>query len=151
MAALIGIYRAGIAVGSGFFLKQKPLNEKSYLNRLMFVHIILAILPLVVLGIFKIELSIFNQAIIFLITFLCGAVGGYQFPLASKIYFSFNQNHNIGTLYGLDIFGAMLGTIILGVIGIPLFGFLHVALIVLIINLLLSIFMLLSNRFLSKD
>ena len=153
MAALIGFFMAGIAVGSGFFLKQKPLDEKSYLNRLIFVHIILAILPLVVLGIFKIELDIFNQAIIFLITFLCGGAGGYQFPLASRIYFSYNQNHNqnIGILYGLDIFGAMLGTVILGVICIPLFGFLQVALIIFIINLLLSIFMLFSNKFRSDD
>jgi spermidine synthase len=148
MAALIGFFMAGIAVGSGFFLKQKLADVNSYLRRLSILHIMLAFLPLLVLGVFKIHLYIFNQMTIFLFTILCGAIGGYQFPLASRIYFSFNKQYkqNIGILYGMDILGAMSGTIILGVICIPLFGFLQVALIILILNLLISIFMLFCNK-----
>ncbi len=101
-------------------------------------------MPIIVFVIFKIESNIFGQILIFLITFVCGAIGGYHFPLASKIYFSDSQN--VGILYGLDIFGAMIGTLIFGMICIPLFGFLKVAIVISIINLLISTFIFVHNK-----
>jgi spermidine synthase len=136
MAALIGFFMAGIALGSGFFLKQKNKNTSTNLFRLTIVQIILGILPIIVFVIFKIESIILGQILIFLITFICGAIGGYHFPLVSKIYFSDSQN--VGILYGLDILGAMIGTIIFGVICIPLYGFLNVAFMILILNTIVA-------------
>ena len=144
MAALIGFFMAGIALGSGFFLKQKLINRKLYIKRLISVQIILGFLPIIVFVIFQIESNVLGQIFIFLITFSCGAVGGYHFPLASKIYFSDNQN--VGILYGLDILGAMIGTVIFGVICIPLYGFLKVAIVILIINLFVTVFILVNYK-----
>ena len=149
MAALIGFFMAGIAVGSGFFLKQKSVKIKLYLNQLIIVHILLSFLPILFLAMFEVDMGMFNQPMIFLSTFFCGVAGGYQFPLATRIYFSdiHKSNQNIGILYGFDITGAMLGTLVFGILCIPLFGFWKVSLIIFIINLLISIFTFLNTKY----
>jgi predicted membrane-bound spermidine synthase len=98
---------------------------------------------------FEVDMGMFNQPMIFLSTFFCGVAGGYQFPLATRIYFSdiHKSNQNIGILYGFDITGAMLGTLVFGILCIPLFGFWKVSLIIFIINLLISIFTFLNTKY----
>ena len=144
MAVLIGFFMAGIAFGAGYFLKQKKVNKNSYLNKLIIVQIILAFLPFIAFAIFQIEASPLSQFLVFFFTLICGAVGGYHFPLASKIYFSSDQN--IGILYGLDVLGAMIGTVVCGIICIPLYGFLRVAIIIFVINIMTSLFIKISNK-----
>jgi len=144
MAILIGFFMAGIGLGSGYFLKQKLVDINSYYKRLFLVQNILAFLPFIALAIFQIESSILSQILIFFFSLICGLVGGYLFPLASRIFFSSNQN--IGILYGLDVFGAMVGTVIFGIICIPFYGFLRVAILIFVINITTSLFIKISTK-----
>jgi predicted membrane-bound spermidine synthase len=62
---------------------------------------------------------------------LCGLIGGYQFPLASRIYFADapEARRNPGTLYALDLAGSCLGAVVFSAWLIPLFGFWATALV----------------------
>ena len=81
---------------------------------------------------------------------LAGLMGGYQFPLASRIYFAGSEepenpqsalrsgpgsNRNPGTLYGLDLLGACLGAVMLSAYLIPVHGFLRTAILMAVVNL----------------
>lgn len=155
MALLIGIFMAGMAAGSGvslFYIKQNDIYLKKHL---MAIHFCLAIMP-VLLIIFlnqgslimkNVDEILLSQFIFPALAFVSGGIGGYQFPVASKIYFSkINKTQNIGILYGLDILGAMAGTILLSTIIIPLFGFFKVVIFISLINCLFIIVSLLTRK-----
>jgi predicted membrane-bound spermidine synthase len=65
-------------------------------------------------------------------------LGGYQFPLASNLFFSDRKDaspQNTGTLYAVDLLGACIGAVVLSACLVPLFGFLKAALLILVLNL----------------
>jgi predicted membrane-bound spermidine synthase len=65
-------------------------------------------------------------------------LGGYQFPLASDLFFSARKDappQNTGSLYAVDLLGACIGAVILSAYLVPLFGFLKAALLILVLNL----------------
>jgi spermidine synthase len=66
---------------------------------------------------------------------LAGMLGGYQFPLASRIYFSNGSQRSAGALYGLDLLGACAGAVALSLYLFPVFGFLKTALLIAVLNL----------------
>lgn len=133
IAVLIGVFMAGIAFGSNIFLRQKEETKMKYWYSLVFFQIVLAFIPITILLVINIE----SYFLIFTMTFITGSVGGYIFPLVSKLYFSGSQN--IGIIYGLDILGGMIGTLIMGLFCIPLFGFINAAMILLVINLFVAL------------
>lgn len=53
---------------------------------------------------------------------LCGAVGGWQFPLASRLYFGSAGARNTGVLYAWDLAGSCVGALLATLFLIPLFG-----------------------------
>jgi predicted membrane-bound spermidine synthase len=53
----------------------------------------------------------------------CGMLGGYEFPVASRIF----SGRSTGTLYALDLAGSCLGAVLFSVYLIPVFGFLKTA------------------------
>ena len=57
----------------------------------------------------------------------CGMLGGYEFPVASRIFFSSGRGRSPGTLYALDLAGSCLGAVLFSVYLIPVFGFLKTA------------------------
>ena len=84
----------------------------------------------------------------------CGMLGGYQFPVASRIYFSREEtlptsglqspasglqspasSPNIGALYAVDLAGACLGGILLSAWLVPVFGLLRTGLLMGVLNL----------------
>jgi len=66
---------------------------------------------------------------------VAGMLGGYQFPLASRIYFSNGSQRSAGALYGLDLLGACAGAVALSLYLFPVFGFLKTALLIAVLNL----------------
>ena len=66
---------------------------------------------------------------------LAGMLGGYQFPLASRVYFSDGSRRSAGALYGLDLVGACAGAVALSLYLLPVFGFLKTALLIAVLNL----------------
>jgi spermidine synthase len=60
-------------------------------------------------------------------SFLCGAVVGLQFPLATKLYLRFSSKEGTlgqtaGLLYGADLFGGFFGGLFGGVLLLPILG-----------------------------
>jgi spermidine synthase len=60
-------------------------------------------------------------------SFLCGALVGLQFPLATKIYLRFSSKEGTlgqtaGLLYGADLFGGFFGGLLGGVLFLPILG-----------------------------
>ncbi len=57
-----------------------------------------------------------------LMAVLCGAIGGLQFPLASRVFFSSGRGQNAGALYAFDLLGSSAGAIAATLFLLPLFG-----------------------------
>jgi len=82
---------------------------------------------------------------------IAGLLGGYQFPLASRIYFAGSEEpriprggtevrathtqRNPGILYGLDLLGACLGAVALSAYLLPVYGFRRTAILMAVVNL----------------
>ncbi|HEV2423329.1 MAG TPA: fused MFS/spermidine synthase [Terriglobia bacterium] len=64
-----------------------------------------------------------------------GVLGGYQFPIVSRAFFSGPEPGGAGTLYALDLAGACVGAIVLSTYLVPVFGFLRTALLTALVNL----------------
>jgi predicted membrane-bound spermidine synthase len=96
-----------------------------------------------------------SQAVFPLLALLAGLMGGYQFPLASRIYFAGSEEpripqggtevratssapsskRNPGILYGLDLLGACLGAVALSAYLLPVYGFRRTAMLMAVVNL----------------
>ena len=66
---------------------------------------------------------------------ISGMLGGYQFPLASRVYLSNGARHSAGALYGLDLLGACVGAVAFSLFFFPVYGFLRTALLIAVVNL----------------
>ena len=66
-----------------------------------------------------------------LLSLLCGALGGYQFPVASRI----STARAPGTLYALDLAGGCVGAILFSAWLIPVFGFFRTSLLIAVVDL----------------
>jgi len=66
---------------------------------------------------------------------VAGLLGGFQFLLASRVYFSGPGRRSPGALYGLDLAGACAGALALSVLLIPVYGFLRTAVLMAAANL----------------
>jgi predicted membrane-bound spermidine synthase len=62
---------------------------------------------------------------------LCGMLGGFEFPVASRIF----SGRSTGTLYALDLAGSCLGAVLFSVYLIPVFGFLRTAVLAAMVSL----------------
>ncbi len=64
----------------------------------------------------------------------CGWMGGYQFPVAGRIYFGGERAEAPGGLYALDLAGACLGAVLVSAYALPVFGFLGTAWLLALVN-----------------
>ena len=82
-------------------------------------------------------LFVVSQVVFPAMAFLCGTLGGYQFPVASRIFFrgSQQERHGPGALYALDLAGACVGAIVLSTYLMPVFGFFRTAILSAVVNL----------------
>jgi predicted membrane-bound spermidine synthase len=92
-----------------------------------------------------------SQVVFPVLALLAGLMGGYQFPLASRIYFAGSEElrvpqggteihatrsqGNPGILYGLDLLGACLGAVALSAYLVPVYGFRRTAMLMAVVNL----------------
>ena len=80
-------------------------------------------------------LWVVSQIVFPVVALVCGLLGGYQFPLASRVYFAGSRTRSPGSLYGLDLLGASVGAVVLSLYWLPVFGFLRSALLMAVVNL----------------
>jgi len=69
------------------------------------------------------------------VALVSGLLGGYQFPLASRVFFAGETVRSPGMLYGLDLLGACVGAVVLSAFLFPVYGFLRSALLMAVVNL----------------
>lgn len=67
---------------------------------------------------------------------LSGILGGYQFPMATRIYLEDEVGRRrLGTLYAIDLLGGCVGALVLSGYLIPVFGFWKTAWLCALVNL----------------
>ena len=113
--------------------------------RLALLQLLAALSPLLLYALFGLlegvrslaALLTISQIVFPVLALIAGLMGGYQFPLASRIYFarSDNSNRNPGMLYALDLLGACLGAVALSAYLLPVYGFLRTAMLMAVVNL----------------
>lgn len=128
VALLTGAYMTGLALGSWAATKRVMVSGAN-LRRLVYIQGIVAVLPVAWIGLFYWYTasgapSGFQEASIYLLTFMAGCAGGVQFPIADALY---RQTVGVdapdrGTVYALDLAGATVGALATAVVFIPLYG-----------------------------
>ncbi len=144
LAVLIAAFMAGMALGSWLAMRRAA---RGGMRVLAITQVLAAAAPLVLLGLFMaIErasgtLALVASQIAFPALALgSGMLGGFEFPVASRIFFGGTETknpvvHRPGTLYALDLAGACVGAILFSVWLVPVFGFLKTALLSALVSL----------------
>ena len=150
LAILIALFMSGMALGSWRRLRfaRRSSNApalRAALTELAGLQILAALSPLalyLVLNSLAGTRSMSTLAVASLTLFpalalLAGALGGYEFALATEVYFvdAQSQPASMGMLYAVDLIGACLGALVLSAFLLPLFGFLKAAMFIAAVNL----------------
>ena len=126
LAIIIAALMAGMALGAW-----RAVRGTAGLSALASIQLLAAAAPVALCLLFA---SPIQFAVVFPVAALAaGFLGGYQFPVASRVFFN-GPARSAGTLYGLDLAGACLGAVALSLYLVPVFGFLKTALLMAIVN-----------------
>jgi spermidine synthase len=147
LAIVIATFMAGMALGSWRALagrsRLEPLGGGADRLALGWTQIALGAAPLLLYLLLvqfaRIEnatqLFVVSQIVFPALALACGALGGYQFPIASRVFFGRSESGGAGALYALDLAGACVGAIVLSTYVVPVFGFLRTVLLAALLNL----------------
>ncbi len=137
LALLTAGFMAGM--GGGTWL---GLRAQESLGRLAALQAAIGVAPLAIYAAMPhLPAPLFATAAI-----LSGALGGFEFALASRLFFRARAGCNPGTLYALDLAGAAAGALLLSVYLIPMFGFLRTAGLLAIANAAPALLAVLARR-----
>lgn len=149
LAILIAAFMVGMAAGSGWALRAPrggtPLpDQRDASVALAWLQMLIALSPLLLYAVLDLLTGLRgatgqfagSQIVFPMLALLSGLLGGYQFPVASRVFFpnSDQGTHRLGTLYALDLAGACLGAVLLSVYLVPVFGFFKTALLMVVVN-----------------
>ncbi len=140
LAILIGAFMAGMALGSRWALAHA--DPQSSVRRLAVLQALAAMAAPALYGICIAAdaagpgagLWIVSHLLFPLLAVVCGCMGGYQFPVASRIYFAGERASGLGAVYARDLVGACLGAVLVSAYCLPVFGFLKTACLLAILN-----------------
>lgn len=148
LAILVAAFMLGMALGTWgsrheISSRQRPDASMPYRRKLVYLQLAAAGSPLLLLLVLRLCLGVTSSRSAFLtaqvlfpvVALLLGAIGGYQFPVASKVYFGAAGGSGLGSLYGLDLAGAAVGALLISTYLVPVFGFRDTALLVAVANL----------------
>ena len=144
LAVVIAAFMAGMALGSWLGMRRAAQGG---MRVLAITQVLAAAAPLVLLGLFEAigrangTLGLVASQIAFpALALVSGMLGGYQFPVASRIFFGGPQTRTLaaqrpGTLYALDLAGSCLGAVLFSAWLVPVFGFFRTALLSAMVSL----------------
>ena len=144
LAVVIAAFMAGMALGSWLGMRRAAHGG---MRVLAITQVLAAAAPLVLLGLFEAigransTLGLAASQIAFpALALISGMLGGYQFPVASRIFFGATPTRapvgqRPGTLYALDLAGSCLGAVLFSAWLVPVFGFLKTALLSAMVSL----------------
>jgi len=150
LAILIALFMTGMTLGSWWRLRSaarslRALTPHAGLVRLAGLQVLAAMAPVLLFlffyslaGIRSSGMLIFASQIVFpAMALLAGALGGYEFALATEVFFAGSPlpQAGIGMLYAIDLLGACVGTLVLSAFLLPLFGFLKATVFIAVVNL----------------
>jgi spermidine synthase len=130
LAVIIAAFMAGVALGSWLALGQgrsRTCPTRSTMRTLAWLQVGAAVAPLQLCAVFEAVTPVLFPVL----ALGCGMLGGYEFPVASRIFCA----RNPGTLYALDLAGSCLGAVLFSVYLIPVFGFLKTAVLASMVSL----------------
>jgi len=131
MALLIAAFMVGLAIGSTLMtsIMNRMANDRLLFIKIESLILVFSILVPAILVIFHSHLgqtAIFAlvQAVILVLSLVCGVLVGSEFPLANKIYLKDTGRVSkvAGALYAVDLLGACVGAIIVSIWLIPVLG-----------------------------
>lgn len=120
-------FMLGLAIGSYYATRLLPKLKNPY-GVIRITQLIVCLYPLFLIAIFKslsgLKMTGAIQVGFPFLTAIAGLVGGFQFPLATKVYLEQGTGvgRTIGITYGIDLAGACLGALLVSTIFLPLIG-----------------------------
>jgi len=148
LAIVIAAFMVGMALGSWRALRRSAPSETDLRGQRLTLgglQILVGFAPLALCALFvwfdriggATQLLVVSQILFPALALICGLLGGYQFPVASRIFFGSSRQpkQGPGALYALDLLGACVGAVVLSTYLIPVFGFLKTALLSAVVNL----------------
>jgi spermidine synthase len=151
LAVVIAALMAGMALGSWLALvgqasrpaPDRPGGLSHQVRALAWLQVLAALAPLLLYAAFEAVTRVTSPAGLFLVSqvlfpvlaLFCGMLGGYEFPVASRIFFSTSRGRGPGTLYALDLAGSCLGAVLFSAYLVPVFGFLKTAVLTAMVSL----------------
>jgi spermidine synthase len=142
LAIVIAGFMGGMACGAWLGIRRVRSNEMGLLALLQGTA---AICPLLLYALLAAvarlsqpaQLAVVGQVLFPLLAVLCGLPGGFQFPVASRIYFDRPERRggSLGSLYGLDLAGSCIGAVVLSAYVIPVYGFMKTSLLLAMVSL----------------
>jgi predicted membrane-bound spermidine synthase len=132
LAVLLAAFMAGMALGS--WLGMRP-TARGGMRVLAITQALAAFAPLVLLGLFQAigrangAASLAASQIAFpALALVSGMLGGYEFPVASRIFFEGKDAaERPSALYALDLAGSCVGAVLFSAWFVPVFGFFRTA------------------------
>jgi spermidine synthase len=145
LAILVALFMVGMAVGAWLGLPaagQAVAATQPEMRKLASLQVLAAVSPLLLYELFALlgqvrsssGLFAVSQVLFPALALVSGLLGGYQFPLASRIYFADSSARSPGALYGLDLLGACLGAFALSAFLVPVYGFFRTALLIAVVD-----------------
>jgi len=147
IGVIITAFMAGLVLGAGWINSRLDKADQRRMSKVVFlIGIYSLLLPGVLLllqGIRESSLLFLSVEILFpLLTAMIGILAGIEFPLAVKIYMGGRgATRTAGLLYALDLVGACIGTWLVSILLIPVFGIIHVCFILSAANILVGIYL----------
>jgi spermidine synthase len=144
LAILIAMFMAGMALGNWLGIRRIRANDSPPPRALAVTQLCLAVSGPVLIFLISLlsrisgtSATLLTAQFVFPTLAACGgALGGYQFPVATEIYFQDSgPSRGLGTLYAVDLLGGCLGALLLSGYLIPVFGFWKTALLSAAVNL----------------
>jgi len=147
LALLVAAVMVGMALGSWWGLRHVGSDRQpdGRWARLLAIQIFAAASPLLLVAFLQACSAISNSATLLLMSdfvfpiaaVVCGFLGGYQFPLASSLFFGYENDRtpNMGSVYAIDLIGACLGAVLMSTYCVPVLGFLKTSVLISILNI----------------
>jgi spermidine synthase len=128
LGLLITSYMIGLAIGSGLSI-HKLRSLRSPFLYFSGIQLLVAIYPILLLSIFTLfsfgGSPSWGSNLLFPLLILGGGLlGGFQFPLANKLYLESGKkvSKSAGLIYGLDLVGSCLGALLASAFLLPILG-----------------------------
>ncbi len=134
LAILIAAFMAGMAAGSWLVLRRSSPGAQASVRpyALAGLQAAAAASPLLLYALLRTLTTITSSAGLLLaseilfpaVAIVFGVMGGYQFQVASRVYFSpaDRSRSGLAALYAMDLLGACLGAILVSAYLVPVFG-----------------------------